>query len=305
MSSRGQTEAGQAYKRALNSRDPGPISRLLGIGLKGLPIAALIAIVLWVVSTYGNALRDPRYLDGWLLAGGICFQFLFHVAVSGRMLSPKIARRWRRLHIALGYLMIPIFVLHSDYSLPDTGLEWALWMCFVLISLSGVFGIYVAWSLKSRDVLDGNLDDARLAAQCAKLDRDVHAIMATAHPASATTALPPPPYDAWIRELYSDSLMAFFERRPSFLSQLIGSRNRLQWAVNEIDALTDYVDEPSRNKLSAIKKLVVEKDRLDASHFALILSRGWLQVHVPVTYMLIILTVVHVLVVYAFSSGAW
>lgn len=305
MSSRGQTDAGQAYKRALSGRDMGPAARLLGLGLKGLPVASLVLVVAWLVSTYGDALRDPRYLDGWLLAGGISLQFLFHMAVSGRMLSPKVAMRWRRVHIALGYLMIPTFVLHSDYSLPDTGLEWALWMTFVLISVSGVFGIFVAWSLKSRNVIDGNLDDARLDAQRAKLDRDVHAIMATPHPSSAATALPPPPYDAWINELYSDSLMAFFERRPSFLSHLTGSRNRLQLAVDEIDGLAGFVDEPSQNKLAAIKNLVVEKDRLDASHFALTLSRGWLQVHVPVTYMLLILTVVHVLVVYSFSSGAW
>jgi len=50
---------------------------------------------------------------------------------------------------------------------------------------------------------------------------------------------------------------------------------------------------------------VVEKDRLDFARVSLGLTRGWLFVHVPVTYALMVLMVLHVLVVYAFSSGAW
>jgi hypothetical protein len=50
---------------------------------------------------------------------------------------------------------------------------------------------------------------------------------------------------------------------------------------------------------------VIEKDRLDFSRIHLGLAKGWLFVHVPVTYALIVLSVVHVVVVYAFSSGSW
>ena len=69
--------------------------------------------------------------------------------------------------------------------------------------------------------------------------------------------------------------------------------------------LSSYVDQQSQEKLAAIKKLVVEKDRLDFARVYLGLTKGWLFVHVPVTYALMVLMVLHVLVVYAFSSGAW
>jgi len=74
---------------------------------------------------------------------------------------------------------------------------------------------------------------------------------------------------------------------------------------DEIDNLSRYVDQQSQEKLAAIKNLVVEKDRLDFARVYLGLTKGWLFVHVPVTYALIVLTVLHVLVVYAYSSGAW
>ena len=262
-------------------------------------------ILLEVVSTYQDALRDPRYLDGWVLAGGMSLQLYFHIAVTARSLSPRAAARWRRFHILLGYLLIPTFILHCDYAFPDTALEWALWSCFVFISLSGLFGIYIAWSLKSRDATVQSVGFDRIPVRRAELARDLHAIVHTAHPAAASTALPPPPYDAWIRELYADCLRDFFAKRPSLPGRLIGARHRLNRVMDAIDNLSGFVDEPSQKKLALIKSLVVEKDRLDAAHVALGLSRGWLLIHVPATYMLIVLTVVHVLVVYAFSSAAW
>jgi hypothetical protein len=75
--------------------------------------------------------------------------------------------------------------------------------------------------------------------------------------------------------------------------------------TDEIDNLSRYVDQRSQEKLAAVKNLVIEKDRLDFARVYLGLAKGWMFVHVPVTYALIVLTVLHVLVVYAFSSRAW
>jgi hypothetical protein len=75
--------------------------------------------------------------------------------------------------------------------------------------------------------------------------------------------------------------------------------------TDEIDDLSHHVDQWSREKLAAMKSLVVEKDRLDASLVHHALAEGWLLVHVPVTYALTVLAVLHVVVVYAFSSGNW
>src|SRR5262249_48967947 len=37
-------------------------------------IATISAGLLWLVWIYGNGLRDPRYLDGWILAAGMGLQ---------------------------------------------------------------------------------------------------------------------------------------------------------------------------------------------------------------------------------------
>ena len=113
------------------------------------------------------------------------------------------------------------------------------------------------------------------------------------------------PMTSWIMDLYTNHLRDFFQGPRNFTAHLIGSQRPLKRLTDEIDHLSRYVDQQSQEKLAAIKNLVVEKDRLDFARVYLGLTKGWLFVHVPVTYGLIVLTVLHVLVVYAFSSGAW
>jgi hypothetical protein len=289
----------------IGGRGPSSARRLISPHVQGLLIAAVSVGLFWLVWIYGNALRDPRYLDGWVLAAGMSVQLYFHIAIKAARLSPKSAMRWRKIHIFLGYLLIAAFISHSDFSLPDTGLEWALWAGFVLVTLSGIFGAYLAWSLKAKGRIDEGVSYDRIPTLRAELERDVQTAVAEADPDAAQIALPGLPHDAWIMDLYTAHLRDFFQGPRNFTAHLIGSQRPLKRLTDEIDNLSNYVDQQSREKLAAIKNLVVEKDRLDFARVYLGLTKGWLFVHVPVTYGLIVLTVLHVLVVYAFSSGAW
>ena len=278
---------------------------LTGQTVQGLSIAAIASGLFWLVWIYGNGLRDPRYLDGWVLAGGMSVQLYFHIAIKTARLSPKSVMRWRKIHIFVGYLLIAAFISHLDFSWPDTGFEWALWAAFVLVALSGVFGTYLAWSLQAKRALDERVGYDRIPARRAELARDVHAAVAMSDPAAATIGLPVQPHDVWIMDLYTTHLRDFFQGQRNVTAHLVGSQHHLKRLTDEIDRLSRYVDNQNQDKLAAIKNLVVEKDQLDFSSVHHALTKGWLLVHVPVTYSLIVLTVLHIVVVYAFSSGVW
>lgn len=290
---------------AVDGRGPDAARYLTSQTVKGLLVAAISGGLFWLVWIYGNGLRDPRYLDGWLLATGMSFQVAFHIAIKTASLSPKLASRWRKMHLFVGYLLIAAFVSHSDFSLPDTRLEWALWAGFVLITLSGIFGTYLSWSLRTRHGIDESIGYERIPARRGELAREVHATVAKTDPAAAAIALPAAPHDAWIMDLYTSHLRDFFQGQRNFSTHLIGSQRPLKRLTDEIDNLSRYVDQRSQEKLAAIRTLVVEKDRLDFARVYLGLTKGWLFVHVPVTYSLTLLVVLHILVVYAYSSGPW
>jgi hypothetical protein len=280
----------------------GPLIRQTAPGVLILLLSVGMAWLVWI---YGSSLRDPRYFDGWILAGGMIFQLGFHVAKKTSNLSPKSAKRWRKMHIFIGYLLIAAFILHSDFSMPDTGFEWALWTGFVLVTLSGVFGAYLAWSLQAKPRFDDGIGYDRIPAQRAALARAVHAAIADTQPAAGAIVLPAPPYDTWLMDLYVDHLRDFFQGHRNFTAHLIGSQRPLKRLTDEIESLSRYVDQRGQEKLSVIKELVVEKDKLDFARVHLGLTKGWLFVHVPVTYSLIVLAVLHVVVVYSFSAGNW
>ena len=280
-------------------------SRLIVRTVQALILSVISGGLFWLVSIYATGLRDPRYLDGWVLAIGLSLQIGFHIAIKTARLSPKFAIRWRKLHVFVGYLLIAAFISHSDFSLPDTGFEWALWACFVLVTLSGVFGTYLAWSLQAKREIDERVGYDGISKRCSELAQEVRAIVLINDPATAALALPAPPDDAWIMDLYTNHLRDFFQGQRNITAHLIGSRRPLRRLTNEIDNLTRYIDKQAQEKLAAIKALVVEKDQLDLARAHLGLTKGWLFVHVPVAYALIVLTVLHVLVAYAFSSGDW
>ena len=290
---------------AIGRGGPDSARYLTSQAAKGLFVAAIAGGLFWLVWIYGNGLRDPRYLDGWVLTAGMSFQVAFHIAIKTASLSPKSATRWRKIHIFVGYLLIAAFISHCDFSLPDTRLEWALWAGFVLITLSGIFGTYLAWSLRTRHGIDESISYERIPARRGELARDVHAAVVRADPAAAAIALPAAPHDAWIMDLYTTHLRDFFQGQRNFAAHLVGSRRPLNRLTDEIDNLSRYVDQRGQEKLAAVRNLVVEKDRLDFARVYLGLTKGWLFVHVPVTYALAVLTVLHVLVVYAYSSGPW
>jgi hypothetical protein len=239
-----------------------------------------------------------------VLAAGIGLQLYFHITIKMGLLSPKSIMRWRKFHVFVGLLLISAFLSHLNTTLPDTSFEWALWMCFVLVTASGIFGTYLARSLKAKRGIDESVTYDRIPARRAELAREAEATVAQTDPADAAIGLPLRPHEAWIKDLHTAHLRDFFQGHRNSMAHITGSQRQLMRLTDEIDNLSRYVDKQSQEKLEAIKTLVIEKDRLDfaAVHFGL--TKGWQLIHVPVTYALIIMTVLHIVVVYAFSSGA-
>jgi hypothetical protein len=298
--------------KTVAQRVPGSVFWVLGSAWTVIRRASLFVLLIVLSASffswvwiYASALRDPRYLDGWVLAAGMSLQFSFHAAVKTNKLQPKLLKRWRGVHIYVGYALVAAFLSHSNFSMPDTPLEWALWSGFVTVTLSGVFGTYLAWSSRAKGGIDDNISLERILARRADLARDVRELISTPNQIAVELSLPAPPYDAWITDLYANHLNHFFAEPRNFSSHLFGSRRPLQRLTAEIERLSRYVDGPRQDKLATISKMTAEKDRLDFARVHLALTRAWLFVHVPITYALLVLSALHILVVYSYSSGAW
>ena len=260
--------------------------------------ATLVAIagLYWATGQYDDALRDPRYFDGWILCIAMIFQFLLHFRKKLPSLSLGKAASWLRAHIYAGYFVIAGFALHTGFSMPDAAFEWVLWCFFVIAAISGVVGAYLSRSVPAKLIQDGEqITFERIPAFRFALAQDVERLAMQTMEQSGSVA---------ISDLYVDKLRGFLAQPRNMFAHLRGVRRPLRELCTDIDNLEPYFGDQAKESLRSIKERVVEKDDLDFRYAHLGLLQIWLLVHIPVTYCLVILTIFHIAVVYAFSSGA-
>ncbi len=263
--------------------------------LNAAAVLGVLAIVYWATDLYDAALRDPRFFDGWILAVGMAAQLLFHMRRNLPALQIGQASTWLRTHIYTGYFVIGAFAFHTKFSLPDAPFEWVLWGLFALVAISGVVGAFLSWSIPAQLVPDAEqITFERIPALRHSLAEEVETLVTQSlqHPGSRA-----------ISEVYINTLSSFFGRARNVPAHLRGSQRPLQAMCVEIDDLERYLEPPGKDTLRQIKDRVVAKDRLDFHYAHLGLLQAWLFVHIPATYCLVALTLIHILVVYAFSSG--
>ena len=106
-----------------------------------------------------------------------------------------------------------------------------------------------------------------------------------------------------IADYYADHLAPFFGGPRNLIRQFRGSRRGLFNMINEIKKMDRYLNDKEREFAKKLRELIEKKDDLDY-HYALQATlKGWLFVHVPLTYGMIVLAVVHLVLVYAFTGG--
>ena len=80
--------------------------------------------------------------------------------------------------------------------------------------------------------------------------------------------------------------------------------NRARYAMGEhFDLVRRYLNDDEEKVLDWLFERVCEKDHLDYAYALQATLKGWLFVHVPLTYSMLLLTLVHVTLVYAFTGG--
>ena len=107
-----------------------------------------------------------------------------------------------------------------------------------------------------------------------------------------------------LSNLYVDTLHGFFRRPQFLLSHLRHSRRPERRIAAEFDNVERYLDEPSKETLKSIRDLVDVKHKLDFEYAHQGALKTWLFIHIPATYGMVVMTIAHVAIVYAFTAGA-
>lgn len=254
-------------------------------------VAAAIGYVRWA-----EELQRFTYLTGWLLFALL----LVLTAYNGRKKLPFLplgsSEAWLEFHIYAGFFTAVLFLGHVRFRWPTGWFETVLFGLYVVVALSGIFGLVLTRSLPKRLTARGG---EVLFERIPFVRRDLHERSETLALQSATAGKTP-----IIAEFYARHLSDFFARPRHFVYHLLEIRSPLNSLLNKLTDLKRFLNTDERAVAEQLSDFVRQKDGLDYQRALQLALRLWLFVHIPATYSLMLWAVAHIILVYGFSGGA-
>lgn len=237
----------------------------------------------------------PKYahLSGWVLFGVMVLLTIYNARKKLPFLPLGSSEAWLQFHIYGGFFTVLLFLIHLNFRLPTGWFEGALAGLYLVVAVSGVVGLILTRVLPRRLATRGG----------EALHEKIPALRHLLRQQAEELALGGTSQSPAIAEFYTRKLHHFFSGPRNFRLHLLESRHPLNAVVAELDELRRYLNEQERATLEQLTQLVRRKDGLDYHHALQSTLKLWLFVHLPFTYSLMICTLFHIVVVFAFSGG--
>jgi hypothetical protein len=184
-------------------------------------------------------------------------------------------------------------LIHVNFRVPTGWFEGTLAWLYVLVTGSGMVGLLLSRVLPRRLTTRGS----------EVVYEKIPALRHALRQAAEALALGETTRSPAIAEFYGRKLAGFFAGSRNFWRHLLESRQPLNVVMVELEDLRRYLNDRERATLEKLAQLVRQKDGLDYHHAVQTTLRLWLFVHVPLTYGLMILSLLHMVLVFAFSGG--
>ena len=262
-------------------------------------ILALVAASVWTSIAFARFSATHYhlvYLTGWVLFGLMIYLTLYNARKKLPFLPLVSSRLWLQAHLYVGLFTALVFMLHLRWGWPKGWLETALALLFIGVTLSGLFGWWLSRSLPKRlTTAGGEVPFERIPIIRRSLQLQAEKLVLTGIvPAKAGT----------LADFYASRLADFFNAPANFGSHLFGSRRPLNQLLGQIAEVDRFMNGAEKKTAAELGELVRQKDMLDFHRTAQLVLKGWLFVHIPLTYGLLVFSVMHIVVVYSFSGGA-
>ncbi len=263
----------------------------------GLIFLVLISgIIVWAYTHFAPTFPRLGYFSGWALFLLMLVLTLYNGRKKLPFLPLGTSEGWLQFHIYAGFLTVTLFLVHIRFRPPTGWFDIILAWLYVLVTGSGVAGLFVTRSIPKRlTTRGGEVLYERIPAIRRRLQEQAEtlALRSTTEARSTTIA-----------DFYARHLQDFFDGPRNLALHLMEVRRPLNVLLNKISDLNRYLDTGERETLDKISQLVRQKDGVDYHYSLQLLLKGWLFIHIPLTYSLLIFSLMHIVLVYAFSGGA-
>ena len=241
------------------------------------------------------ALRPTALWSGAILLAMVLFLTVFNARKKLPFLPLLTATVWMRLHLCAGWLTLAMFFLHIRFRLPHGALETALALLFLAVCLSGVAGYVLSRVLPPRLTRHGEeVIFERIPALRQQLRAEVERLIVNSITETDSSTL---------ADHYTAHLKPFFDRPPKLWWHLLDSQHPLHARLARLAMLDRYLNDKERAVAATLAECIRAKDNLDFHFASQGLLKTWLFVHIPLTYGLILVAVVHGFLAWSFTGG--
>jgi len=260
-------------------------------------IACLFALLaVWALGRVAHArLESPVVLTGWCVLLLVAALAGFNARKRLAMLPLGSAAAWLRWHVALGFLAMAVFWLHTGSLWPMGRHEQALTVAFYLTQASGVVG-WVLQAYFPRQLADTGVELVyeRIPHEVARLRAEAEAILLDSVRETGGETL---------SQLYSQTLHWYF-RRPRFLADHLfsGGKGARAWLRQSLASTRQHLNAAEQSHLDRIADLAGRKAEVDFHHAGQSVMKWWLFLHIPAAMVLVILSLWHVALVFLFAK---
>lgn len=272
--------------------------RPLALRRLGFCAALLVASALAVSAHEAARASFPRlvYVTGWALLALMLVLTGYNARKKLSFLPLLKSSTWFQIHVYLGLFTGLAFLLHLQWRVPTGWFELSLAALFAGVTFSGIFGWWLSRTMPKRlTTAGGEVPYDRIPIVRRSLREQAESLVLGVIPSAKSTTL---------ADFYTARLADFFSGPANFGSHVVGSRRPLATLLDDFIEVDRFLAASEKETSRKLADLVRQKDALDFHRTGQLLLKGWLFVHIPLTYGLLVFSFVHIVLVYSFSGGA-
>ena len=239
----------------------------------------------------------PRqaYLSGWVLFAVMLLLTFFNLRKRVPFLRMGSAKFWLQMHIYIGIFSGALFLIHIGWTWPGGIFRQIFALTYIIVFLSGFVGLWISRTFPKRLTLAGyETPYEKMPFARANLRKEAEALILTGVDGQTTPVL---------AEFYTKQLGLFFTKPANLMAHLRGSRGPQVAHATQFDEVERYAKKGEITMLNSLRDLVEQKHMLDFQYSLQLTLRLWLFVHIPLSYSVLVFSMLHIVLVHSFSGA--
>ena len=196
------------------------------------------ALAVWAHAKYAGAMPRLAYLSGWVLFAVMLALTFYNARKKISFLPLLSSETWLQFHIYAGLFTAVLFLVHISYKMPTGWFQGTLAWLYILVMLSGFFGLFSSRGIPKRlTTRGGEVLFERIPGIRRQLQERAEALaLQSVEEAKSST----------IADFYVRELKQFFDGARNVVPHWFEIRTPLNVLLNKITDLNRYLNESER-----------------------------------------------------------